>query len=202
MVFSHTVTKCQQKIILTNQKTYFMEGYISEVRMFAGNFAPGAWNYCDGSLQSIAVYTALFSLIGTTYGGDGQTTFALPDFRGRLPIGTGQGPGLSNYVLGQESGTENVTITTAQMAAHNHAATLSIQIPATTVAGNVPSPGGNILGNLSGAYTSDTPDSAIAPFPATITLQPVGGNVPFSIMQPYLALNYIICMEGIFPSRN
>lgn len=179
-----------------------MEGYISEVRMFAGNFAPGAWNFCDGSLQSIAVYTALFSLIGTTYGGDGQTTFALPDFRGRIPIGTGQGPGLSNYDLGQVSGTESVTITTAQMAAHTHQSSVNINIPATTLAGNVPAPTGNILGALNGAYTQETADSAIAPFNATVTLNPVGSNMPFSIMQPYLALNYIICMEGIFPSRN
>jgi microcystin-dependent protein len=170
--------------------------------MFAGNFAPGAWNFCDGSLQSIAVYTALFSLIGTTYGGDGQTTFALPDFRGRIPIGTGQGPGLSNYDLGQTAGTTNVTITTNQMAPHTHATVLNIQIPANTAAGTLAAPEGNILANLTGAYTSETPDTTIQPFNSTVTLQPVGANIPFSIMQPYLALNYIICMEGIFPSRN
>lgn len=179
-----------------------MEGYIGEIRMFGGNFAPGAWNFCDGSLQSIAVYTALFSLIGTTYGGDGRTTFALPDFRGRIPVGTGQGAGLSAYDLGEMAGSTTMTMTTAQMPAHNHPATMNYSIPASSEAGPLASPSGNIVASKNGAFNASPPDSFLAPFQSTITLAPVGGGMPFSIMKPYLAVNYIICMEGIFPSRN
>lgn len=179
-----------------------MEGYIGEIRMFAGNFAPGAWNFCDGSLQSIAVYTALFSIIGTTYGGDGQTTFALPDFVGQAPIGTGQGPGLSNYTLGQTAGSATATMTTAQMPAHTHLTSVAVAVPAYSETGSTASPNNAILANRTGAYTLEQADSTINPFSSAVTLAPVGGNIPFGIMNPYLVLNYIICMEGIYPSRN
>src|SRR6478672_10112699 len=96
------------------------EPFLAEIIMFAGNFAPRGWAFCQGQILSIAQNTALFSLLGTTYGGNGQTTFALPDLRGRVPVGTGQGPGLSNYDLGQVSGSESVTLTVSQMPAHNH----------------------------------------------------------------------------------
>lgn len=178
-----------------------MEGYIGEIRIFAGNFAPGAWNFCDGSLQSIAVYTALFSIIGTTYGGDGQTTFALPDFRGRIPVGTGTGPGLPSYELGEVGGNENVTMTVATMPSHTHPATLTARIPAYSEAGAA-DPTAAILSSLTNAYTNAGTDSTLNPFTSTVTLSPIGSGIPFSVMQPYLALNYIICMEGIFPSRN
>jgi microcystin-dependent protein len=178
-----------------------MEGYIGEIRMFGGNFAPGSWNFCDGSLQSIAIYTALFSIIGTIYGGDGQQTFALPDFRGRIPVGTGQGPGLPRYDLGEVSGTENATLTSQTMPMHTHSTSISIRIPAFSEQGGA-DPNGAILASVNNAYTNTSTDSALAPFSSPVTLQPVGQGIPFSIMQPYLALNYIICMEGIFPSRN
>ena len=178
-----------------------MEGTIGEIRMFGGNFAPGSWNFCDGSLQSIAVYTALFSVIGTTYGGDGQTTFALPDFRGRIPVGTGQGPGLTNYDLGQESGSETLTLTSQTMPAHTHATSIALRLPAFSEAGGG-DPNGAILASVTNAYTNQATDSTLQAFNAPVTLQPVGSGMPFSSMQPYLALNYVICMEGIFPSRN
>ncbi|WP_341907950.1 tail fiber protein [Fluviicola taffensis] len=178
-----------------------MEGYIGEIRMFGGNFSPGSWNFCDGSLQSIAVYTALFSIIGTIYGGDGQQTFALPDFRGRIPVGTGQGPGLPRYDLGQVSGSENVTLTSQTMPMHSHITNIAIRIPAYSEQGAA-DPNGAILASVTNAYTNQSTDSLLAPFSSPVTLQPVGGGIPFSVMQPYLALNYIICMEGIFPSRN
>lgn len=170
--------------------------------MFGGNFAPGAWGFCDGSLQSIAVYTALFSIIGTTYGGDGQTTFALPDFRGRIPVGTGQGPGLSLYDLGETAGSETVTMTTLQMPIHTHPSAVKFSVKASSELGTTPDPTNNIPANLTGAFTTDAPDTSIAPFTSQVTLNPTGANVPFSVMQPYLAVNYIICMEGIYPSRN
>lgn len=178
-----------------------MEGYIGEIRMFGGNFSPGAWNFCDGSLQSIAVYTALFSIIGTTYGGDGQSTFALPDFRGRIPVGTGNGPGLPVYELGQTGGHETATLTNQTMPMHTHPTTISIRIPAYSETGGA-DPNGAILSSLTNAYTDQATDSSLNAFTSPVTLQPVGQGVPFSVMQPYLALNYIICMEGIFPSRN
>lgn len=178
-----------------------MEGTIGEIRLFGGNFAPGNWNFCNGSLQSIATYTALFSVIGTTYGGDGQTTFALPNFQGRIPVGTGQGPGLPDYDLGQVSGAENITMTTQTMPMHSHLTSISLRIPAFSESGDA-NPNGAILAGASNAYTSQPTDSALAAFNAQVTLQQVGSGMPFSSMQPYLALNYVICMEGIFPSRN
>lgn len=179
-----------------------MEGYIGEVRLFAGNFAPGGWAFCDGSSQSIAVYTAAYSILGTTFGGDGQTTFNLPDLRGRVAVGTGTGQGLQNIVLGQAAGTENVTLTTAQMPGHTHAASATISFPAYSDAGDSGSPSGNILAGLTGAYSTQAADTHVAPAATTGTTSIVGSNVPFSILQPVLAANYIICLEGIFPSRN
>jgi len=170
--------------------------------MFGGNFAPGSWMYCDGSLLSIAEYSTLFSLIGTTYGGDGQQTFALPNFKGRIPVGTGQGPGLSQYYIGQAGGSESVTMLNSQMPMHTHLSTVTFSIPAYSELGSSPDPTNNILANVTGAYTTDQSDTMLAPFSAAVTLNPVGGSIPFSVMQPYLAVNYIICVEGIYPSRN
>lgn len=180
-----------------------MEGTIAEIRMFAGTFAPRNWAFCAGQLLSIAQNTALFSILGTTYGGNGQTTFALPDFRGRVAVGTGQGPGLSNITLGEVAGTSTVTLTTQQMPQHNH-----------TISGNAgglatnANPTGNSLGIAvvaSGsapvnAYTNNAPNPANALNAATCGM--AGGNQPHDNMQPYLGMNYIICLFGIFPSRN
>lgn len=173
--------------------------YLGEVRIFAGNFAPYGWAYCQGQLMSISQNTALFSLLGTTYGGDGQSTFALPDLRGRAPIHFGQGPGLSLFVQGQVGGTESVTLTSSQMPQHNHALPVSTNPVETTV------PGTSVaLGQLtSGALYTQPPSSGnpdVNLGASSISL--AGGSQPHSNLQPYLVLNYIIAVAGIFPARN
>jgi microcystin-dependent protein len=170
-----------------------MEGYIAEIRMFGGNFAPRGWALCQGQILSIAQNTALFSLLGTTYGGNGQTTFALPDFRGRNAVGTGQGPGLANVSLGEVAGNPSVTLTPQQMPAHNH----------TLVGFNADAESTKVQNNLCGT----TPGNAYAPSGQAVPMNGqgisvAGGSQPFSLMSPYLGINYIICLEGIFPSRN
>lgn len=179
-----------------------MEGTIAEVRLFAGTFAPRSWRFCDGSQISIASNEALYALIGTIYGGDGVQTFNLPDLRSRIPIGTGQGPGLPNVVLGQVSGTESVTMSSSQMPGHNHLGTASIAPPALTAAGTVGTPADAILAGLTGAYSSQPGDTNLKPATSTVSLAITGQGTPFSIIQPFLSTNYIICVEGIFPSRN
>ncbi len=173
-----------------------MEGYIAEIRNFAGNFPPRGWLFCNGSLQSIAQNTALFSLVGTTYGGDGQTTFGIPDLRSRLAVGTGNGPGLSGKVLGEMAGSENVTLTTANMPAHIHA------MNASSDTASVGTPAGNSLGaNARGGITPFAPGNT-SQVAMGSTTGSVGSNSPVNTIQPYLGMNYIICVEGIYPSRN
>lgn len=170
------------------------EPFIAQIMMFGGNFAPRGWALCNGQLLPIAQNTALFSLLGTTFGGNGQTTFALPDLRGRVPIHPGQGPGLSSYDLGQQSGVENTTLTVNQMPAHSHTATLR----ASTQPANDTLPTGNYLAD-GGAYQTATNTTMNA---NAVTGGIAGGSQPFSILQPYTCVNFIIALEGIFPSRN
>jgi microcystin-dependent protein len=179
-----------------------MEGTIGEIRMFAGNFAPRTWAFCDNRIISISTNTALFSILGTTYGGNGQTTFALPDFRGRVAVGTGTGPGLPNVQLGEKSGTPTTTLTTAQMPAHNHAITGSVT-PQAAGDGNLGSdPNGRRVGP-GNFYSGSAGELAnMAPAVTNLSVAVNGGSQPFSIMQPYLGMNYVICMFGIFPSRD
>jgi microcystin-dependent protein len=180
-----------------------MEGTIGEIRMFAGNFAPRSWAFCMGQLLSIAQNTALFSILGTTYGGNGQTTFALPDFRGRSAVGTGQGPGLSNISLGEMSGTESVTLLISQMPAHTHATTGTLSMGARNGAGDSISPTGNYPAVVAGTNLySTTQDAQMAPLNGSLTIGIAGGSQPFSNRDPYLGMNHIICLEGIYPSRN
>jgi microcystin-dependent protein len=182
----------------------FIDPYLATVTVFAGNFAPLNWAFCNGGLMSIAQYTALFALIGTTYGGDGQTTFALPDLRGRYAIHQGQGPGLPAYFLGEMSGTENTTLLSINLPAHNHVLTSVTGTPGVsandgttnTPAGNVPAAG------AAGRYTTNTGDASLGVTTAMTSTVPAGGSQPVSNLSPYLAMNYIICVEGIFPSRN
>jgi microcystin-dependent protein len=175
--------------------------YIGEVRMFAGNFAPRGYALAQGQLLSIAQNTALFSILGTMYGGNGQTTFGLPDLRGRYPIGTGQGPGLSPYVEGQMGGTESVTLLSTQMPAHTHTVTLrASSSPATHIR-----PQGRVLAKVDpnatvNVYTPGPTDVDLAPDAAAASV--AGGSQPFSIMPPHMGINFIVCMEGIYPSRN
>lgn len=175
-----------------------MEPFIGMIQIFGFNFAPRGWAMCDGSLLSIAQNTALFSLLGTTYGGNGQTTFALPDLRGRVPVGFGQGPGLSANELGQAAGSENVTLLTNQIPAHTH------QMMASSDAQSAGGASGNSLGSAARGSTAGNvyvPGATSQVAMASITT-PVGGSQPHSNMQPYLVMNYCIAVEGIFPSRN
>lgn len=178
-----------------------MEGYIGEIRLFAGNFAPRGWFFCDGTLYSIANYSAAFSILGTTYGGDGQANFGVPDLRGRVAIGTGQGVGLQNITLGQVGGTESVTMNTLQMPMHTHNAIATIAFPAFSDGGDTGSPSATILGGLQGAYSTQPGDTNISPAAVSGALSSTGNGLPFEIIQPVLAANYIICFEGIYPSR-
>lgn len=187
-----------------------MEGTIGEIRLFAGNFPPRTWAFCDGSLLPIAPNTALFAILGTTYGGDGQNTFGLPDLRGRMAIGVGQGPGLTSVDLGERAGTQTTMLTQNQLPAHTHTASTTFSLKAsdapadkvTPVAGNVLAVAQDINTDKVKIYSSATPNVDLASGPATTTVQAVGGNQAFSIMNPFLGLNYIICLIGIFPSRN
>ncbi len=174
-----------------------MEPFLGQLMLVGFNYAPKGWALCNGQLLSIAQNTALFSLLGTTYGGDGMTTFALPDLRGRAPLHFGQGPGLSNYVQGEASGTENVTLLTTQLPAHNH------PIMANSGTGNTNSPEGALP---AGFGTSLPPEGPWTNGGANTTLAanavgPSGGSQPHSNMQPFLVLNWIIATEGIYPSR-
>lgn len=180
-----------------------MEGTMGEIRIFAGNFPPLSWLFCDGRSLNIANYDALYALIGTTYGGDGVQTFNIPDLRSRVPIGVGQGPGLPTIVIGQKGGAEQVTMTTLQMPNHNHPATGNpFAIPAYSNTVTTGSANNGILAGLANAYSSETPDGSLATQPALTTVGSTGGGIPFNIMQPSMAINYVICVEGIFPSRN
>jgi len=196
-----------------------MEGTIGEVRMFAGNFAPRAWAFCEGQLLAISQNTALFSILGTTYGGDGRTTFALPDLRGRVPIGPGHGPGLSTRKLGQRSGSETNTLTVLNMPSHNHAAgfgnnsVANVAVPVLADAADVADPSNASLATSEdgqGAevktYSNQSADATLAPFTAplsgSVTVGLTGGSQPFNNMQPWLSTYYIICLQGVFPSRN
>jgi microcystin-dependent protein len=177
------------------------ECYIGEIRMFAGNFAPRGYALAQGQLLSIAQNTALFSILGTTYGGNGQTTFALPDLRGRAPIGTGQGPGLSSRDLGEVGGTETVTQTVTEMAAHTHPATArAASAPATHIR-----PQGRVLAKVdpttvANVYAAGPADVDMAP--DALAVGAAGGSQPQPNMSPFLGINFIVCMEGIFPPRN
>lgn len=177
-----------------------MEGTLAEIRSFAGNFAPRGWVFCNGQLLSIAQWTAVFALVGTTYGGDGQTTFGVPDLRSRVPVGEGNGPGLSTMSLGEMGGTESVTLLSSQLPAHSHTATAPAASTSTTgtPAANV-APGPVELGAATSKHFG-TADGAIGLAGPTLGL--TGGSQPHNNLQPHLGMNYIMCVEGIFPSRN
>ena len=190
-----------------------MEAFLATILLWAANFNPRGWAFCNGAVLSIAQNTALFSLLGTTYGGDGRTTFALPDFRSRVPVGAGQGTGLSSYVLGQAGGTETTTLNINNLPAHNHSASLTIRIMASNAQAtdSAPTASVNTLAapydalnvNPIAAYNNQAPNTALnAGTGSSATIGLTGNNSPFSNMQPYLAINYIIALEGIYPSRD
>lgn len=180
----------------------FVDPYLATITNFAGNFAPLNWAFCNGALLSIANNTALFSLIGTTYGGDGMTTFALPDLRGRYAIHAGQGPGLPYYSLGEMSGSENSTLLTTNLPAHNHSVIQVTGAPgAQTDSGNAANPTGAVPASVDTRYNS-TSDGDMIPTVSMGQSGITGSNAPVSNIAPYLAMNYIICTEGIYPSRS
>lgn len=192
------------------------ETFLGEVKMFAGNFAPRGWALCQGQLLPISQNDALFSILGTIYGGDGRTTFALPDLRGRAAIGPGNGPGLSTYREGSQGGRENITLTVSNMPSHSHAATFTqtsgvTTTPAVAEEANSDDPTNNSLaipsiGGANKIYSSDTPDANLSngtvSVEGNINILNNGSQLPFDIRTPYLGINYIICLEGLYPSRN
>jgi microcystin-dependent protein len=181
-----------------------MEGTIGEVRMFAATFAPKNWSYCNGSIIAIRSNTALFSILGTTYGGDGQTTFALPNTNGRTVLGAGNSTTGDVYVLGQQSGVNNTTLLMSNLPAHVHTGTVSVAINAYSEAGTAVAPTNASFSALNGMYVPNSAgtDSFLRPFNATVTDGISGSSQPFPIMQPSIGMNYIICMYGVFPYRN
>jgi len=178
--------------------------YIGTIQPFAFNFAPRGWMACNGQLLSVAQYSALFSLIGTTYGGNGTTTFALPDLRGRVSVHQGTGPGLSTYVMGEMIGVERETLLTTNMPMHTH------PLMGSTTAATSAAPAANmVLAAANGVDSISGDGVTVHTYGATpnTTLSPqaigmAGGSQPFSLLQPLLAVNFCIAVEGIFPSRN
>jgi microcystin-dependent protein len=168
--------------------------YVGEIRMFAGNFAPAGWQFCDGSLLPISENETLFQLIGTTYGGDGQSTFAVPDLRGRVPVhqGTLSGSG-TTFSLAQSGGVESVTLTLNQLPAHTHAFVASQNQAGTT------NPPANVVGQIPGGSIYIEDDATVALAPGTIGT--VGGSQPHDNFQPYLCISFILSLFGIFPSQ-
>jgi microcystin-dependent protein len=169
-----------------------MDGFIGEIKMFGGNFAPRGWALCDGQLLPIASHNALFSILGTTYGGDGRTTLALPDLRGRVPLHPGSGIGLSNRRLGEKSGTEDNRLNINQIPAHSHSVTPIHKAKASII-------------EAADAATSNSFVAGTSPIAGQELNQSIGdagGGQSINNIQPYLGINYIICLEGVFPSRS
>ena len=177
------------------------EPFLGMIAIYGFNFAPRGWAMCNGQILPIAQNTALFSLLGTTYGGNGQTTFALPDLRSRWPNHFGQGPGLSSYDLGQAAGTESTTLLITQMPTHNHT-----YVPRQAASGNAAdnaNPDGAFPAKAGVDMYTGTTDGTFMGSPTAVqTTGNAGGNQPTPILQPYLTLNFCIALEGIFPSRN
>jgi len=213
---------------LSKQAVAGPDPFVGEISYVGFNFAPKGWAKCDGQLLPVSQYSALYSLLGTAFGGDGRTNFALPDMRGRVPVHQGTGPGLSNYTIGQKGGMETATLNINNLPAHNHTATatststvsggsISSTLKAVNSDATEKNAQGNALANAAGlnkAYSTTTPDvsmnagsidstlSGLTIGTSTeVTIGPTGGNQPFSIKQPYQVVNCIIALEGTYPSR-
>ncbi|MGH3711974.1 MAG: phage tail protein [Micromonosporaceae bacterium] len=171
------------------------EPYLGEIMIFAGNFAPSGWALCNGQLMPIAENDALFQLIGTTYGGDGEQNFALPNLQSRLPMHQGTGPGLSNRIIGEMAGTESVTLTVNQIPAHTHLARCSNE------AGNQSAPGNGVWAASATAHAYANPGAPLSPMEGS-TLAPAGGSQPHDNMMPFLVMTFCIALFGIFPFPN
>jgi microcystin-dependent protein len=192
-----------------------MDSFMGTIMGWAPNFAPQGWAFCQGQTLSIQQNTAMFSLLGVVYGGNGTTTFGLPNLGGRVPVGAGQSGGTGQYILGQTSGTETVTLSVAQMPAHTHAgAGLSVALGASTSPATSSAPGADAIlaapnGATDGGETvivrayapSSTQNTTLHGGGVSGAVAPAGGSMPFGIMQPYQAINFIICLQGLFPPR-
>jgi microcystin-dependent protein len=170
--------------------------FVAEIRIFPFNFAPKGWAFCNGQLLPLSQNTALFSLLGTTYGGDGKSNFALPNMQGNVPMHFGQGPGLSLHDLGETSGTETVTLLESEMPQHSH----SVMSVAGGFGANSNVPAGNAFAKSSQGNAYVPAANPVQLFPSTIP--PTGGDQPHNNMQPYLTLNLCIALQGVFPPRN
>jgi microcystin-dependent protein len=185
--------------------------FIGEINLFAGNFAPRGWAFCAGQLLSISQNTALFALVGTTYGGDGRTSFGLPDLRSRAVVGAGNGPGLSPALLGQRAGAEAVTVSQNQLSSHTHDVTSTTSFDAQSGAATQHTPAGGALAEptVQGTpgmtiYSTQASDTSLegASVSGALQVSDTGNSTPHENMQPFLGLNYIIAIQGTFPSRN
>ncbi len=189
-----------------------MDPFLGEIKMVGFSFAPSGFAFCQAQLMPISQNTALFALLGTTFGGDGVQTYGLPDYRSRIPVGMGTGPRLAPIDQGEISGTENVTLISSQMPTHVHAATAAVAIKASSSAASLDTPNNTsffgVVTDLNrggadiGIYATGTPDSTLQPFNATMTNPAAGGNQPFNVSNPFLGTNFIIALNGVFPSRN
>jgi len=183
-------------LVAVAEPVHAQSPFLGEIDMVGFNFAPTGWAFCDGRLMSISENTALFSLLGTLYGGDGMTNFALPDLRGRRVVGAGQGPGLSNYNPGDRGGEENVTLLLSQLPQHTHPVMASGPVPPSPVAMG---PGSDVWA-ATVPYLYNTGGTLVTMNSGAV--EPSGGSQPHNNISPYLAMTYIIALNGIFPSRN
>lgn len=167
--------------------------FVAEIRIFPFNFAPKGWAWCDGQILPLSQNTALFSLLGTTYGGDGKSNFALPDLQGRAPMHPGQGPGLSLHDLGETGGSETVSLLESEIPSHSHA------LRASNALGDTPIPAGNTLARYANAYQQTSNSNLVAMAPQALT--PAGGDQPHNNMMPYLTFYFCIALQGVFPPR-
>lgn len=180
-----------------------MNGTIGEIRMFAGDFAPDGWAFCDHSIMGITLYQPLFSIIRNNFGGDGVTTFALPDFRGRNPIGVGQGPGLKSITLAEMGGSPEAKLAVENLPSHNHGLTGSVNLQVNNDTAGLSDDATNKRFAASGAlFTAITTDLVdMAPAKSSLAVSNTGNGIPFTVEPPYIGINYIICIFGLYPPR-
>jgi microcystin-dependent protein len=180
-----------------------MEGTMAVITPVAYDFTPRFWLQCNGQLLSISTNTALFSLLGTTYGGNGTTTFQLPDLRGRIAVGTGTSTLGSTYTLGQVGGSPTANLLTSNMPSHNHNGSINLSLGASNATGfDTVAENNNIAAGLANSFSTNNNTPMAKPLSMQATISAAGGSLPFNISSPYMALNYVICTQGIYPSRN
>lgn len=180
------------------------DAFLGEIRLFAGNYEPKDWAFCDGRYLAISQNTALYSILGNTYGGDGRTTFALPDLRGRVPLGEGAGAGLTNRSLGEKGGSESHTLSVSELPSHDHAGAAGT-LNVVSGAGNDPSPTGNYLAAQAPPnfpYHSGPTNATLAADAVSASSASTGDDQPHNNMPPFTTMNYIICIRGLFPTRS